>query len=290
MVAAASTAPEDEGVTSETSRLRESIAETREQIGSTIEALQEKLSPSVLAEQAKTAVREATIGKVENMVHEAEETITLTTYSLYDSVRRNPVPVVMAGIGLTWFFLSRRRDRYRGEYIAEGEHRHPGGERIATRVRRAASEAVEKAEHIVEAQESKVTEAARGAKEAAHEAKEKVKRVAHDAGQSARRMENRVEDMYYQNPLAAGAIAIAAGTAVGLAIPISRKEDEWLGPARDKLVGKANELAHQALGKVEDTARKVEGVAHDIGENVSQALGEGGTQGARQGGSPQLSR
>lgn len=317
MAVASTAAPGDEGATNETERLRESIAETREQIGCTIEALQEKLSPSVLAQQAKTAVREATIGKVENMVQEAEETITRTSYSLYDSMRRNPVPVAMAGIGIAWFFMCHRRERRSHEverYGVErhGEERYRGearrlheGEGIGTRVRRAAGEVAEKAERFVEEEETKVTDAAREAKEkvagtarearekvtgAAREAKERVKLAAREATETGRRLENRVEDQYYQNPLAAGAIAMAAGTAIGLAIPISRKEEQWMGPARDKLVGKANELAQEALGKVEEAARKVEDVAHDVGENVSQVLGEGGTRASQQGSSQQMGR
>lgn len=306
MAAAITVAPEDEGKTSETSRLRESIAETRESIGNTIDALQEKLNPAAIAEQAKTAVREATIGKVENMVHEAEETITRTSYSLYDSIRNNPVPAAMAGIGLAWFFLSRRRDErlmYRGEYQGEeglraGERRR--GEGITTRVRHAAHEVAEKAEHLAQGGDggTSVAEKAREAGEAvtgkAREAGEAVKRVAREATEQGRRIENRVEDWFYQNPLAAGAIVMATGTAIGLAIPISRKEEEWMGPARDKLVGKAGELAHQALGKVEETAAKVQEVAgkvevaaRDVGQGAAQALGEGVAPASQQGSSRQ---
>lgn len=304
MAAAITGAPEDEGATSEASRLRESIAETRESIGNTIDALQEKLQPAAIAEQARSAVREATIGKVENMVHEAEETITRTSYSLYDSIRNNPVPAAMAGIGLAWFFLSRRRDerlmhrgeegfRYRGEegYRA-GERRR--GEGITTRVRHAAHEVAEKAEQIVQGGEGGpgVAEKAREAGEAvsgkAREAGEAVKRVAREATEQGRRIENRVEDWFYQNPLAAGAIVLATGTAIGLAIPISRKEEEWMGPARDKLVGKAGELAHQALDKVEETAARVQEVAGKV-QGAAQALGEGGAPASQRASSRQAS-
>jgi ElaB/YqjD/DUF883 family membrane-anchored ribosome-binding protein len=306
MAAASIGAPEDAGVGDETSRLRESIAETRENIESTIEALQEKLSPGAIAEQAKTVVREATIGKVENMVHEAQESITRTSYSLYDSVRQNPVPLLMAGIGLAWFFMSRRRDqryfmgegeggrpgyedRYRGDEDLRGGERR-GKEGITTRVREAAHDVAEKAGELVHGNghgpgvAGKAREAKETVKREAHEAKETVKRVAREATERGRDIENRVEDMFYQNPLAAGAIVMAAGTAIGLAIPISHKEEEWMGPARDKLVGKANELAQQALGKVEDaTARvqevagRVEGAARDVGQSTSHALGAGGS-------------
>lgn len=316
----------DDGATYETARLRESIAETRESIGYTLDALQEKLNPSVLADQAKTAVRDATIGKVENMIHEAEEKITRTGHSLYDSIRQNPIPLALAGAGAAWFVVSYRRDRRRfGEQRVLREERitsryrsdedfragtapppgvlppgamppasaYPGssqeprrgqelggnghgGEGITGKVKRAAHEVAEKAEELTSEGSERVAEAAR-------EVRETVKRTAHEAGEQGRRLENRMEGLFHENPIAAGVIALAAGTAIGLAIPISRKEEEWMGPARDRLLGKAGELAHEALdkveeaaGRVQEVAGRVEEVARDVSQGAAQARGETG--------------
>lgn len=100
--ASAPPAPDAQETDAEALRLRADIAHTRENIGSTIEALQQRLNPAALAEQATTAVREATIGKVEDMVHKAEDSIERTGYSLFDTVRENPIPAALAGFGIAW--------------------------------------------------------------------------------------------------------------------------------------------------------------------------------------------
>lgn len=58
----------------EIERTRARIEETRAELGETIEAIKEKLSPEQLAEQAKEAVREATVGRAQQAVSGAMET------------------------------------------------------------------------------------------------------------------------------------------------------------------------------------------------------------------------
>lgn len=57
-----------------------------------------------------------------------------------------------------------------------------------------------------------------------------------------------------ENPLAVGAVALALGAAVGLAIPLTRKENEYLGEYRDQLVEKAQDAAQDAIGTVKQMA------------------------------------
>src|SRR3954447_15257000 len=86
---------EGDGPDTETARLQADIARTRKEMGSTIEALKHKLSPSALTEQASSAAREAPIEKVEHMIHDAEENLVETGHSMMDTVRRNPIPAAL---------------------------------------------------------------------------------------------------------------------------------------------------------------------------------------------------
>jgi hypothetical protein len=54
------------------------------------------------------------------------------------------------------------------------------------------------------------------------------------------------------NPVALGAVALAAGTALGLALPRTEKEDRLLGSARDTVVDRAQELASEAVDTVRE--------------------------------------
>ena len=81
--------------------------------------------------------------------------------------------------------------------------------------------------------------------------------VADQAQYQSRRVEQRFNEAMRDNPLAIGAVALALGAAVGLAIPQTRKEDEWMGEARDSLVDKAQSVASEAIDKVQEVAQKV---------------------------------
>src|SRR6186713_3029930 len=62
-----------------TEQLRANIEDTRADMTQTINEIQERLSPEHLMGQAKEAVREATIGKVENFVGQVGETLSGVT-------------------------------------------------------------------------------------------------------------------------------------------------------------------------------------------------------------------
>lgn len=235
-------APEPEDPEAEAARLRADIAQTRESIGSTINALQEKLSPAALADQAKSAVREATIGKVETMVENAESTLAETGYSVTHTIRRHPLAAALAGIGLAWLWMQRRRDMK--EY-KEYRYRDEGREALSGTMRRKAGDVVHRVEDMAERAQESIGEAT-------SDAGERVKSLAREAKERTVRAEHRVEDVYFERPLAVGAVALAAGTALGLAIPITRREERWMGEARDQVVEKVTEMAQHAMGQVQE--------------------------------------
>ena len=64
---------------------------------------------------------------------------------------------------------------------------------------------------------------------------------ARDAGDRAsyygRRVRRGFFDTLHEQPLVLGALGLAAGAAIGAALPATEKEDEWLGDSRDRLDG-----------------------------------------------------
>jgi len=126
--------------TDDTAEIRAGIEETRAEMSDTIEAIQERLNPQHLKEQVKdqvreqfqevkATVREATIGKAEDMVRNAGDTLDEARYGLMETIRQNPIPAALVGIGLGWLFMNRqsapnrRYNRYSGQarYYREGQ-------------------------------------------------------------------------------------------------------------------------------------------------------------------------
>ena len=74
-----------------------------------------------------------------------------------------------------------------------------------------------------------------------------------------------------EQPLAAAAVALLIGTAIGLAIPATRKENQVLGPQRDRLVDQGKDAAQNVGNKVQTVASVALGQARDsISQTVDQ--------------------
>lgn len=93
-------------------RIRSRIEDTRADMGETIDAIQERLSPQHLVTQAKEAAKEAAVSKVRSVARKAGNTASQlasqtseTAAGFGQVVRDNPIPAAMVGVGTTWLLL-----------------------------------------------------------------------------------------------------------------------------------------------------------------------------------------
>lgn len=80
------------------------IADTRSELDHTLDALQDRLSAGSLIDQAKDYLRDGTSGSREFMTNFTE------------SIRRNPVPAALIGIGVGWMMMAGARGRNSAGY------------------------------------------------------------------------------------------------------------------------------------------------------------------------------
>jgi hypothetical protein len=107
----------------ETEAIREDIEQTRSQMAQTVNEIQERLTPHNIVEQVKETaketaseaienvkqtVRDATVGKVENMVNNVSESARETSSGLVGLIKENPIPAALAGLGLGWLYMKRQ--------------------------------------------------------------------------------------------------------------------------------------------------------------------------------------
>ncbi|HEX8228461.1 MAG TPA: DUF3618 domain-containing protein [Chloroflexia bacterium] len=154
----------------------------------------------------------------------------------------NPVPATLAGLGLAWLFMqSNSQGRYR-----LNEARHVAGD--------VASQAGDTVGRLAETAGETVGGVAEGVKYQASETQSQFQR------------------MLMENPLAVGAIAVAVGAAVGLAVPETPQEHQLMGAARDKLVDRAQTVAQDTIQRVQeatgDAMQRVEEVAGNVQSTV----------------------
>lgn len=67
-----------------------------------------------------------------------------------------------------------------------------------------------------------------------------------------------IQRLVHENPLAVGAAAVAIGAAVGLALPGTQIEQEYMGEASEKIVDRAQQVARDAMDKVKSATKPTE--------------------------------
>lgn len=82
----------------EIERTRTEIERTRADMSETVDAIQGRLSPENLKEQAKDRVKEATVGKAKGAGNSVVETI-----------KENPLPAALTGLGIGWILVQARK-------------------------------------------------------------------------------------------------------------------------------------------------------------------------------------
>lgn len=241
--------------------LRAEIAETRGAMTETIEAIQERLKPSTLMANASETVRTATTEKVKQMANTAGDAADrMMNNTVMDTVRDHPVPAAMIGIGAAWLIMKGRSEsrRYHDGRSLYG----PGHDRSVEYDWR---ERTAGATELYDTRNTEDRDASSGISAAASDAASRASEYVNDARYAARRTGRRAQNTFdrvmRENPLALGAAATIVGAAIGMTIPATEAENEWMGDARDTVVDRAREMATDAAERVQNAAEQVKDVA-----------------------------
>lgn len=271
--------------------IRAHIEQTRAQMSETVDTIQARLSPENLKQQAQEAIREATVGKVKDMANQVENKVSNWRSNMMTTIRQNPVPAALVAIGVGWLLMSEtdeyaygRSMRPRSEgpmynpygadrYTTSAAHRSQSGsglrETVSEKVDEVKGNLQETAQHARE----QVSELAEETRERMDQWSDQAHHRAEELSQQAQhqmyRAKRSFNQMMAENPLAVGAAAVAIGATIGLLIPTTQHENEWMGEARDRFVEKAQTTAQQTMHSVS------EAVKEDIREVAQTKSGDG---------------
>jgi F0F1-type ATP synthase membrane subunit b/b' len=108
----------------------------------------------------------------------------------------------------------------------------------------------------------------------ADRAREQFNRLSDQAVEKTHAAQRQFNSTLNDSPIALGLAVLAAGAIVGLSMPSTRVEQEYMGEARDQLFDRAKSKANEAAEKVqhiaEDTAESIKNVA-GLAAKVSDA-------------------
>jgi Protein of unknown function (DUF3618) len=264
---------ESESGDPEVDELVDDIVETREEMTVTVEEIGDRLDPRNIVAGAKETVREATLGKVEDMantagamVSDAGDTVREAGSGIVDTITRNPIPAAMVGVGLGWLALSRRpssqygRDGWRPAY----DHRSYGAGTYDTSsydtgsyddrsaVGKVQERAGEMADKVGRTVDDVTGQVGRTAEQLPYQVRSTADHIGAEAGR-----------LFQSSPLVFGAIAAAVGTAIGLAMPATQMERRAIAQPARQVLERAEEAATEAIEGVEQTAREAEQQARE---------------------------
>jgi hypothetical protein len=209
-------------------------------------------------------------------------------HSVSDFVATHAVPLTLLGAGAGWLLvsmshhrrlagprlLSRGYDYDRGEPSMWGAARERVGQisdragqltsQAGSAVARSGQRIAERAHDLQAELGERATElrsqVANGASQLGHEAAD-LGRQAYDGMEWAG---TRAVEVSQRNPLAIGMVALAAGAAVAMLLPPTRRENQLLGETRDRLVRGAQRSANELKSSVQQTANDMREVIDEI--------------------------
>jgi Protein of unknown function (DUF3618) len=276
------------------------VQQSRAEVEQTLDAIQARLSPGQLLDQAVGYFRDGRGGEFAR--------------NLGDSIIQNPLPLTLVGVGLAWMMLAGQRsprngddpgsadwedepdafeDHYTGLADESMAYMHTGadlsagegygddrggyGDSMKEAGRTAKDKMGELGDQARDAgarARERVERASAGLADRAHEARERVGHAgarvadrAHEVRARARyhgrRAQQSVIRSFQDQPLVLGAIGVAIGAAIGAALPPSEAEDRLMGEARDDALRRATKAGRAQAEKARAAAGAVVAAARD---------------------------
>lgn len=278
--------------------IRVQIEKTRTQMGQTIEQLQARLSPERIKQETEEAIRDATIGKVQQMKNKAEYEMKSWPTRVTRTVRENPLPSALIGLGVGWLLVSGRdeehdsRDndyshRYYGDLYNDRNRGYQSPE--PRRVRRAddesgmanegqewvrgkTNEARDRVGAAAETMQERANETAETAERRAKEFGQQVQETARDTQQyaqetaeqfeaSAREGVRRTKKTFWHMMEENPLMVGAAALAAGALLGMSLPTTS----TEDRLMGERRDhMVEDAKETAKETTRKVQSVAREV--------------------------
>lgn len=239
----------------EVAQTRAEIEQTRAGMGETVDALQERLSPENIRNQAKEQVR---------------ETARETGSGFMNTVKQNPIPTAMVGVGVGWLIAKAGGGNDGGSYGTYGSSGGSYDDYYGSSGGSSTGQARERAGQMSGQAQERASQMSNQAQERAGQmagqAQARASRVGDQAQQQAQRARSGFQRTLRENPLALGAAALGIGAAVGLSLPGTSKEDEMMGETRDQLMERGKEAAQDTKDRAQRALEEGQRAAQEEAE------------------------
>lgn len=214
--------------------LQREADETRKDIERTVDQLANQFSPGELINQG---MRKLQSGGGRTFVH-----------NLSTQIQGNPIPVILAGVSLTWLMTASKRPPAQ----APSSGSSPGAMATARDKLSSASQSTrDSAGQLAESAREKQHQLADGAGRVKQHVSDSGQRIMDSAGRGARSARSQYDYLLREQPLVLGMMAIAAGAALGALLPRTDPENRAMGTASDEQKASVKQRAEEAKAHAE---------------------------------------
>lgn len=266
------------------SDIQSDIRETRSRMDATLDELGHRLTPRSLVNSVLDW------WETPNHAHPGAAASRRLVLGLARQARNHPMPALLIGSGIAWLIadtIERHEESSSIERVGPppADLENQGSSKLQS-ARQAASGAIdtvrEKTAGLTEKVQHKMQATGNRIGEQAHEVMQRGRSKAHDLTEGAKHtyhmgMErfSRASD---EAPLAVGLGFAALGALIGLVIPGTRREDEWMGEQSDQLMQQTKDKAGELLESGKAVGTRVIQAVKD--ETREQGLTGGAMAGA----------
>lgn len=227
------------------------INHTRNEMDQTLSAIEHRLTPGQLVDQG-----------LDYLKHSGAREYAA---NLGSSVKTNPLPVTLAGIGLAWMMATSNRSPQPASGPDSGSSLGDKMQSTKDSFTGSIQSTKDNLAGGLQSTKQNLTSGVQSAKESLTSGMQSARERASQLGDTAGRQIDRARDgwdlILRENPLVLGAVGLAIGALAAALAPRTRAEDQMMGETRDKLVDQAKqagaaklEEAKQAAASVKDTA------------------------------------
>ncbi|CAM3401483.1 hypothetical protein BZK31_04820 [Pseudomonas floridensis] len=247
--------------------LEREIDQQRSSIGNIVDALEKKMSPGQLVDQALAYVKDNGGEFFGN---------------LGNNVKANPVPAVLTTVGVLWLMMGSNRPASIGP-SAGASVLGSVGERVSSvadtvsdslssakaRVAQTVSHMKDKASQVKDKTThltSSVSEKLSGSSDSLHDA-------GHSLEQKRLQMKSSASQMLNEQPLTLAAMGVAVGAVIGAVLPATTREKRIVSQARERLRNTDNpapDSASTGAGSGSGTASRVTSGTYDTPHGIDQ--------------------
>ncbi|HLI50986.1 MAG TPA: hypothetical protein VKU87_04270, partial [Thermomicrobiaceae bacterium] len=227
--------------------------------------------------------------------------------SMSETIKQNPVPAALVAFGVGWLWMRRkspsggsRRDyrsggrdyapRYAYDYRSgsydpygpygpaqrwdePGRTERPSTGGIGQTASQLQDRAGQVAGQVQEQAGQMVSQTQEQVGQWSDQAQQQVSQWGGQAQDQFQQLRSRFDRLLQENPLAVAAVTLGLGAAVGLMVPETEQENQWLGDTRDQVVDKAQASAQDKLQQVQQVAQKAKESAQDTIQQEAKKQG-----------------